>query len=245
MFAVERLGWTVGIHVFGLSVPPDIAAFLNVDVEIGAAEYNNALDRSVVFKGLIDVSLEGDDLAASIATVRSYHDACPAVSETVPYAFAAKAAENHAMHSADAGAREHGNGRLGNVRHVNEHTVALLASIALQDVREDADFAVKLLIGEHAPFAGFAFPDDGGLVAARTGKMAVKAIFANVELAANEPFCKRHPPIENLCPLLPPEQIGGFFRPELFGRLDRLRVNLLIFGEGANAGALWQTPSKA
>ena len=145
------------------------------------------------------------------------------------------------MHRADAGASEHGNGRLGNVRHVNEHSIALLASIALQDTREDADFAVKLMIGEHAPFAGLAFPNNGGFVAARAGEMPVQAVLGDIELAANEPFGKRRPPIENLCPLLPPQQIGGLFCPKLFGRLDRLRVDFLIFGEGADGAPLGNT----
>ena len=143
-----------------------------MDVEIGAAENDDALDGLVAFKRLVDVLLEGDDLAAPIAAVRGDDDTCSAVGEAILDAFAAEAAKDHAMHSADARASEHGNGRLGNVRQVNEHTVAFLASVALEDIREDADFAVKLLIGEDAPFAGFAFPNDGGFVAARARRDA-------------------------------------------------------------------------
>ena len=106
-------------------------------------------------------------------------------------ALAAEAAEDHAMHRADARAGEHGDRRLRNHRHVNEDAVAFLAAIALQHIGKQADFAVKLLVGEDAPFAGFAFPDDGGLVAARTGEMPIEAVFADVELAADKPLGER------------------------------------------------------
>src|SRR5882724_11235325 len=98
MFAVERLCGAVCAHVFGLAVPPDVAAFLDVDVEIGAAKNDDALDGLVSLECLIDILLERDNLAATIASVRSNHDACSAVGKTVFYAFAAEAAENHAVH---------------------------------------------------------------------------------------------------------------------------------------------------
>ena len=174
-------------------------------------------DDLIALERLVDVLLERDDLAAPIATVRGDEHGCSAVGEAVFDAFAAEAAEDDAVHRADARASEHGDGRFGNVRHVNEHAIALLASIALEDIRENADFAVKLLIGEHATVARFAFPDDGRLIAARAGKMTVQAVFGHIEFAAKKPFGKRHSPIENLCPLLPPQQIGGLLRPKFFG----------------------------
>jgi hypothetical protein len=67
--------------------------------------------------------------------------------------------------------------------------------------------------------------------------MAIEAVLGNVELGANKPLCKRRPPIENFCPLLAPEQIGGLFRPKLFGGLDRLCVSFLVLSEGTDARA--------
>ena len=70
MFAVERLCGTVCARVFGLAVPPDVAAFLDVNVEIGAAKNDDALDGLVALECLVDILLERDNLAAPITSVR-------------------------------------------------------------------------------------------------------------------------------------------------------------------------------
>ena len=145
----------------------------------------------VALNRLVNVLFEGDDLAASVTTVRGDHDAGTAVCDTVLDAFATEAAENHAVDRTDARAREHRDGCLGNVRKVNEHTRPFLAAVALQDVREDADLAMKLLVGEDTPLAWFALPDNGGFIATRTGEMTVEAVFGDVQLAANETTWQR------------------------------------------------------
>ena len=66
--------------------------------------------------------------------------------------------------------------------------------------------------------------------------MAVEAVFRDVKLASKKPLREGRPPIQNLPPLPPPEQIGGLIRPKLFGRPYRCRVELLVFSEGSDGG---------
>ena len=70
----------------------------------------------------------------------------------------------------------------------------------LEDVGELADLAVQILIAQHAAVARLAFPDDGGLVLARPVEVAIEAVVAGVELAADEPLGVRLVPDEHLVP---------------------------------------------
>jgi hypothetical protein len=49
--------------------------------------------------------------------------------------------------------------------------------VRFKNVREAADFAVKLLVGKSALFAKFTFPKQRRLVLPRRSQMAVKAVF--------------------------------------------------------------------
>ena len=82
---------------------------------------------------------------------------------------------------------------LGDQRHVDRDAVALLDAQPLEHVRELADFAVELPVGEHARVAGLALPDDARPCcgAAPSLEVAVEAVVRGVELAADEPFRER------------------------------------------------------
>jgi hypothetical protein len=64
---------------------------------------------------------------------------------------------------------------------------------------------VEFLIGDDALVARLAFPDDGGLVLARSGQVAVDAVVADVGLASGEPLGERRVPLEDVRPFLEPE----------------------------------------
>ena len=78
-----------------------------------------------------------------------------------------KSAENHGMRRADAGAGQHGDRQLGRHAHVDRDAVAFLDPKRLQHVGELLHFAMQLLVGQRADFAGLALPDQRGLVLAR------------------------------------------------------------------------------
>ena len=71
------------------------------------------------------------------------------------------------MHRADPRAGQHGDRRLGNVRQINDDAIAFSDFVPLQHIRETADFAMQLLIGECALVARLAFPNDRRLVPTR------------------------------------------------------------------------------
>src|SRR5207247_6558346 len=109
--------------------------------------------------------------------------------------------------------------------------IAFFDVVPFQYIREAADFAMQLLIGERALVAGFAFPNDCGLVPTRPSEMPVQTIFGNVEFAAHEPFRERRLPFDNLLPRRAPDQFLRFARPEL-GRLpDRFSIHSPILSQ--------------
>ena len=75
---------------------------------------------------------------------------------------------------------------------------------------------MKLLIGERADFAGFALPDDGGLILTPAFDMTVEAVVRKIDLAADEPLGPGRFPVQNLVPLLEPVQFFGRAGPEFF-----------------------------
>jgi hypothetical protein len=87
--------------------------------------------------------------------------------------------------------------------------------VPLQHVREAADIAVQLLVGERALIARLAFPEDRRLVAVRAGEMPVEAVFGNVELPAHEPLREWRLPLHHLAPRRLPGELLRLARPKL------------------------------
>ena len=95
---------------------------------------------------------------------------------------------------------------------------------------------MELRVGDDAFIAGFAFPDDGGLVGACAFRMTVDAIFADIQFAAGEPFRKGRLPIEDLVPFFAPLEFLGFARPELIRLFDRFLVEFFVSRHRWDAG---------
>src|SRR5512143_2665812 len=146
------------------------------------------------------------------------------------------------MHRANSRASKHGDRCLGNVREINDDAIAFFYIVPFQHIREAADFAMQLLISERALVAGFAFPNDRGLVPTRPGEMAVQAIFRNIEFPADEPFRERRLPFKDLLPRRAPDQFLRFARPEL-GRLpDRFSIQASILSQALDPCLTAETP---
>jgi hypothetical protein len=109
---------------------------------------------------------------------------------------ATEPAEDHRVHGADARAGQHRDRRLGDQREVDPHAITLLHAEGLEDVREGPDLAGQLPVGQRAPVARLAFPDDRRLVAPRAAEVPVDAVLCDVQLAADEPLGVRRLPIE-------------------------------------------------
>ena len=155
-------------------MPPDVAAFFDMDFAVGAAEDDDFFDGlrevdafgALEGEGVVHIFLQGHDGSAPEAAISGDDELGAAVEDAVGDALGAEAAEDDGVNGPDAGAGEHGDGGFGDHREIDKDAVAFLDLISLEDVGEAADFPMKLAIGEDALFAGsvggvgFAFPDD-------------------------------------------------------------------------------------
>ena len=71
MFAVEFLGWTIGVDVFQLAVPPDVPAFLDVNLVVGAAQHDHTFDARTLLQRVVHILLQRNDLAATESAIGS------------------------------------------------------------------------------------------------------------------------------------------------------------------------------
>ena len=235
MLGVEGFGLVDGGGFGDFFVPKDVAAFLHGDVFAGALVDDNGLDAFLLFEGGVDAGLEGDDFATAITPIGGDDGGGSGVFDAVGNGIGGEAAKDDRVNGTDAGAGEHGDGRFGDHGHVDDDAVLGLDALVEKDVGEEADFAVKLEVGQGAGFAGLAFPDDGGLVAAMGEEVLVEAALADVELAAHEPLGVGRFPVENFGPLFLPGEFLRFAGPEGVGFVDGLLVEALILRHGGDA----------
>ncbi len=236
-FGIERHGRAACIDIFEFAVPPHIASFLDVHILARAAEHDDGLHRRVLpLQGVVHVLLQRHHGATTIAAVCGDDDGSAAVEYAVLDRLGAESAEDDAVHGSDAGAGQHGDRRLGNHGHVNDDPVALFHLVSLEHVGKAADFAMKLLIGQHALLTGFPLPDERCFRLQRAVQVTIEAVFADVELSAGEPLRIRALPVEHLGERLAPEQLLRFATEELFGVLQRLSVHRLVLSQALDAG---------
>ena len=160
----------------------------------------------------------------------------PRVVDAVGDGVGGESAEDDGVDGADARAGEQGDGQLGRHAHVDGDAVAFLDAERLEGVGEFLHFGVQFGVGEAANFAGLAFPDDRGLVGALAEGVAVDAVVAEVDLAADEPLGPGQIPLENFVPGLEPVELLRGFGPECFGIVDGLLVEGFVFGEALDVG---------
>ena len=136
------------------------------------------------------------------------------------------------MNRADARARQHGDCRLGCCRQINDDAIAFSNLVSLKDIGEAADFAMQLLVSKSAFLARLAFPNNSRFISSWTGKMTVQAVFREIQLTANKPFCKGCFPIEHFLPRLMPNEFPGFTRPKSVGASNRFAIHFSVLREG-------------
>ena len=229
---------TIRVDIVHLTVPPDVATLLDVDIKIGSAEDNDLLDGGISLEGVIDVLLEGDDLTTTVSPVGGHHHLGTAVCQTILDALGTESPEHDGVDRPDAGAGQHGDCSLGNEGHVDEDAVPFLDAVTLENVRKFADLAVKLAIGDHPPVVttGLPLPDDGRLVGAGGLQMLIETDLGGVQLATDEPLGHGKLPIKHLGPFLEPWKFLGLTAPKLVGTLDRFGMEFLVLCHAADAG---------
>ena len=163
-----------------------------------------------------------------------------AVVDAVLQADGGKAREDDGVGGADARAGQHGDGQLRNHGQVDGDAVAALHAQLLQEVGAAADLRVQHLVGVDLDVVlGFALPDDGGLVAAAVGQVAVQAVGRDVQLAVGEPLDLGgdHVGFKHLGErLVPGDQLARALGPEALGVFVGLFVQGLVLGHGLHVG---------
>ena len=173
-------GSDVGRGLAHQVVVPEVAAFLQFLLErtVPPLHDDDVLDRRRVGERFVGDALQLHDVAAPVAAVGGDEEARLLVVDAIAQRLGAEAAEDDAVDGADARAGEHRDRELGDQRQVDRDAVAFLDAERSQHVRELADLAVQLPVGQRALVAGLAFPDDGGLVPAPRADVAVEAVDA-------------------------------------------------------------------
>ncbi len=231
VLGVHRFGRTGGGGVLRETVIPVVPALLDVDRERRASlalDDDDVLDRRRRAQRLVGRLLQRHDLTAAPAAVRRNQERSLLVVDAVAERLCAEASEHDAVDGADARAREHRDRELRDEGKVYGDPVAALHAERLEDVREAADLAEEIEVGQRAPVARLAFPHDGGLVAPRGARVAIDAVDARVDLAADEPPGVRRLPLEDAIPRPHPLQLGREPRPERFGVRVRRPVRVWI-----------------
>ncbi len=143
-------------------------------------------------------------------------------------------AEHDGVDRTKPGAGEHRNDRLRHHRHVNDDAVARLDAKFRQRARDAGRAVEEAGIGEGLDAPGHrAVPDQGGLIAASGGHVAVEAVDRSVEPGTREPAAERTlAGIEGAVPFAVPEDpLRGLLPPGL-GPLLPVAIDALIRAHG-------------
>ena len=150
-----------------------------------------------------------------------------------------EASEHDRMDGADPRAREHRHDRLGDHRHVNDHTVALPDAQPGEGAGEAGDLIAQLAIREALDRArDRTVVDERRLVGAAVLHVPVEGVVAGVHLRAREPAVERGTrAVEHTVPpLVPVDRLAGF-GPKSFRVLDPLGVDVVLDAlRGVDAG---------
>ena len=164
MLAIEGFGGVLAGDLGGFFVPPNIAALFHGDLVTNALMNDDGFDVFIFLKSFVDVGFERDNAAAAVSAVGGNHGFGLTVFESVDNGVGREASKDDGVNGADAGAGQHRDDRFRGHGHVDHDPVLGLDSFGEENVGEVADFAVKLAIGQGAGFAGFALPNNSGLV---------------------------------------------------------------------------------
>ena len=157
-------------------MPPFVTSFGPGNSVSGPFEDEDVLDHGTIIESGIDDCFGSNGLPTSTALVRGDQDTGLAILDAVSKGLGRETGEDDRVDGTDTSASEEsGNGVPGH-GHVNGNSVTLLDPHALEDVRDAADFAEKLSIGDFAAVVRFiGLVDDGGLFEkANTGEFTVK-----------------------------------------------------------------------
>ncbi|CPR70395.1 Uncharacterised protein [Salmonella enterica subsp. enterica serovar Bovismorbificans] len=234
IFGIHRFRLVLRAGFFNQIAPPQVAAFLPVNVVAGALQDDHMLNASDirVFQRVIDILFQRDTASGTYTFVSGDHQPRAGVDNASGDGFRREAPEDHRMHRADAGAGQHCHRRFRHHRHINRYHIAFFNAQIQQCIRETADIAMQFAIRDMFTLRRvIAFPDNGGAIAIFL-QMAVKTVRRQIQRAVLVPFNRhiawrkggvfhflvRRDPIENF----------SLFAPKRIGVVNRLFIFSLI-----------------
>ena len=238
ILGVHRFGGANGVGGIAGLVPPNVAPVGHVHLGAGSLDDENLIDGRRAFDGLVGVGLHRDiELGAAHAGVLRDDGLALGVVDASHEAVRAERAEHDRVDSADPRAGEHGDGQLRDHLHVDANAVAFFDAQILQRIGGLLHLDLQLRVGVSAAFVRVvAFPNERGVVALAIVYVAVDAVVAGVELAADEPLNLRLVivPFAERVPFFKPVQALGVLRPKPFRVVDRSVVKFAVLLEGGD-----------
>ncbi len=200
---------------------------------IEAAVHDHHLARRVRGEPyrLVDEVLVGNRLAAAHSGIRGDHHLRRRVVDPRGEARRGEAAEDHRVDRADARAGEHGERRLGDHRHVDQHAIAAPHVLRLEDGREPVHLGGKLAVGVAPVLAGLGRDIDQRRLVAARGEMSIDRVVAEIDPPADEPLRERRSRvIEHRAERRLPVDERGFAAPECLAVGDRAAMQFAVSG---------------
>ena len=140
-----------------------------------------------------------------------------------------KTTENHRVDGADAGCGQDGEGCLGNHRHVNQNSVALLDAEVLVNRRHALDFTLQFSKAIDSLFVSFGRDEDQRAIIRTLGRMTVNRVITKIGFAIDKPLGKRWARIiAHLGKRFFPVDELGLLGPELIRLFDGILVKLFV-----------------
>ncbi len=186
---------------------------------------HNVPDGWCFTQGIISHLFQRHDLPTAIAAVGRHEYDGFRIIDPVAQRLGTEATEYDAVHGADPRASQHGDRQFRHERHVERHSVAAPHAERLQPAGKGINLAVQVEVSQSPAVARLAFPNERCLVAPGGANVAIDAVDASIDLAADEPLGAWRLPLEHLPPRLDPLKFMGETLPECLGIRRRTIVD--------------------
>jgi hypothetical protein len=229
MLGIQRLGRALRVGSRQDLVVIDIATLAHLTRCALAPDDDDPLERRQVAHHLVDAVLDRGCLALSRGPVDGYQRLRLRELHPLAHGLRREASEDDVVRGADARAREHRDGDLGDHRQVDPDDVALTDAEVLESVGEALDLGQQLGIGDVALLPLLPTPVKRDAVADTRLDMAVQAVEGRVEGAPHKPLVERRVAVvKHGVPGAKPVQLLSLVRPPSLWILRRLLVDRRI-----------------
>ena len=192
MCSVKPLTWHLGTLVGGM---PSGKVFVAAGfaTEWGQTTVDHQHFGGLVLRqpnGFVQQGFVGHDLATTAARVGADDEHRRGVVNAVSQAAAGKTTEHHGVDGANARARQHGKGGLGNHGHVDQDAVPLAHAQRQQGGSKGLHFGVQFTKGIRAFLVSFGRNKDQCVLLGTLRQVAINRVVAQVGLATHKPIGK-------------------------------------------------------